>query len=435
VKKFLTRVVATFREHLLSGLSWNVVASVAMQGSVLLASIIVARMLGLVAFGSYALLVSTVMTVAAVAQGGSGLAATKLVGEFLAFGPERVGRLLKALRIFAFATGAIAAVLILALSEVLALDLFARPELIQSLRLVALATFFLVFASHQIGALQGFGAFREMSRASVLTGICHIVLTSLGAYFGEVTGALLGFVAASALRAVFFAYALRAVRRANGVQDLVVVAYDDFRPVWHFAVPAGLAGIVTMPCLWLVTVLVSRLQDGLALVAMLSVAHQLRLAVLQLPSLLNAVSFSVLSRLKGRDEEGGFRSIFWLNVGINAVFSTLAVAVLIGLSDLLLALYGREFGDGRWLLVVVLFSVIPESIAMSIYQRIQSAGRMWQSLFFIAIPRDVGYLAVSAMVVPQYGVVAAAAAYLAAQALGLACTAVLAYSLSRSEFP
>jgi len=192
---------------------------------------------------------------------------------------------------------------------------------------------------------------------------------------------------------------------------------------------------VTMPCLWLVTVLVSRLQDGLALVAMLSVAHQLRLAVLQLPSLLNAVSFSVLSRLKGRDEEGGFRSIFWLNVGINAVFSTLAVAVLIGLSDLLLALYGREFGDGRWLLVVVLFSVIPESIAMSIYQRIQSAGRMWQSLFFIAIPRDVGYLAVSAMVVPQYGVVAAAAAYLAAQALGLACTAVLAYSLSRSEFP
>lgn len=434
VTRILTRVVSTFREHLLSGFSWNVVAAVAMQGSVLVSSIIVARLLGLVSFGSYSLLVSTVMTVAAVAQGGSGLAATKLVGEFLAFGPERVGRLLKAFHILAFATGAIAAVLILVLAEVLALDLFARPELLHSLQLVALATFFLVFSSHQIGALQGFGAFREMSRAGVLAGLCHVAFTSLGAYFGEVTGALLGFVAASAFRAVLFGYALRSVRRAHGVRERVDVAYDDFRPVWRFAVPAGLAGIVTMPCLWLVTVLVSRLPEGLALVAMLSVAHQLRLAVLQLPSLLNSVSFSVLSRLKGQNEAGGFRNIFWLNFGINAVFATLAVAVLVGLSDLLLALFGREFGDGRWLLVILLLSVIPESIAMSFYQLIQSAGRMWQSLFFIAIPRDVGYLAAAAMLVPQYGVVAAAAAYLGAQVLGLACTAVAAYRSSRSVF-
>lgn len=430
----LSRITFTFREHLLSGFSWNVLASAAMQGSVLVSSMVVARLLGLVSFGSYALLISTVMTMAAVAQGGSGLVATKLVGESLASRPERVGRLLKAFRNFAFTMGAVAAVLLFVLAGVLARDAFARPELVQPLRLVALATLFLVFSTYQVGALQGFGAFREISRAGVLAGLSHIVLTALGAYIDEVNGALVGFVAASALRALLFGFVLSEVCRAHGVPNSVAVDRSDFRPVWRFAVPAGLAGIVTMPCLWLVTVLVSRLPDGLALVAMFSVAHQLRLAVLQLPSLLNAVSFSVMSRLKGQRAEGGIRSIFWSNVAINAGFSTLAIALLAGLSGPLLGLYGQAFGDGRWLLIILLLSVIPESTAMSVYQLIQSAGRMWQSLFFIAIPRDLGYLLVSALLLPKVGVLAAAAAYLSAQVLGLACTSLAARHFAPSAF-
>ena len=227
--------------------------------------------------------------------------------------------------------GAVAGILLFVLAEVFANDAFARPELVQPLRLITLATFFLVFASYQVGALQGFGAFREMSLAGVMAGILHIALTSLGAFFGEGTGAFLGFVAASALRTLLLGRALREVRRAHGVPDSVVADLSDFRPFWRFAVPAGLAGIVTMPCLWLVTVLVSACRTACA-VAMFSVAHQLRLAVLQLPSLLNAVSFSVMSRLKGQNKVGGFNTIFWSNVAINAGFSTLAIAVLIGLS-------------------------------------------------------------------------------------------------------
>ncbi len=169
-----------------------------------------------------------------------------------------------------------------------------------------------------------------------------------------------------------------------------------------------------MPCLWLVTVLVSRLPDGLALVAMFSVAHQLRLAVLQLPSLLNAVSFSVLSQLKGRSEIGSFRGIFWSNLAINAGFSTVAIITLIALSEPLLHLYGREFGDGQWLLIILLVSVIPESLAMSTYQLIQSAGRMWYSLFAIVIPRDLSYVTLSVVVISKLGLLGAGLSYLIA---------------------
>src|SRR5512139_2416282 len=77
------RILQTFRERLLAGFSWSLMSTLSLQGSVLLTSVIVARLLGLEDFGIYALLVGTVMTVAGIAQGGTGLIATRFVGELL----------------------------------------------------------------------------------------------------------------------------------------------------------------------------------------------------------------------------------------------------------------------------------------------------------------------------------------------------------------
>ncbi|MDP1537835.1 MAG: oligosaccharide flippase family protein [Burkholderiales bacterium] len=415
----LSRLVHTFRERLLSGFSWNVLSAIALQGSVLLSSIVVARVLGLTSFGAYSILVSTVMTVAAIAQGGSGLVATKYVAEFLASEPDRVGRVLNMCRVFAMVTGACTAALVFAAAGVISGDLLGRPELAVLMRLAAAAVFFQVSVSYQFGALQGFGAFRELSRAGVLTGLGHIAFTIIGAWLGQLTGALLGFVLASAFRTAVFAYVLKTVRRSHGVPESSAVDHNEFRLLWRFALPAGLAGFVTMPCLWLVMVLVARLPDGLGLVAILSVAHQVRLAALQLPSLLNAVSFSVLSRLKGLDETLGFRRVFWSNLAMNVVFSTLVVALLILAADPVMRIYGREFAGGRWVLVLLLVSVLIEMLAMTFYQLIQSAGRMWQSLFLIGIPRDFLYLLLASQLLPTFGLIGAGYAYLAAWTFAL----------------
>jgi O-antigen/teichoic acid export membrane protein len=406
-------VLETFRHRLAGGLSWSLLAAVSLQGSVLLSSVIVARILGLASFGAYAVLVTTVMTVAAIAQGGSGLVATKFVGEHLASDPRRVARVLRMCRDFTLATGSLASLVLMVVAEPLSRELLQRPELESSARLAALAVFFQVSVSYQYGALQGFGAFMQLGRAGAVAGLAHIAASALGAWLGGLDGALLGFVAASAVRLAAFAVLLDMVRREHRIP-----AFDGFRPdesrmIWHFALPAGLAGLVTMPCLWLITVFVARMPDGLGLVAILLVAHQVRLVVLQLPSLLNAVSFSVLSRLKGMDEARGFRSVFWSNLAANAAFSVLVVALLILVAEPVMRIYGREFASGRWLLVLLLASVIPEMLAMTFYQLIQSAGRMWQSLLLITIPRDLISLLLASQLLPTLGLVGAGYAHLA----------------------
>lgn len=404
-------VVRTFRERLLSGLSWNILSALALQGSVLVSTVVVARILGLQSFGAYSMLVSTVMTIATIAQSGSGLVATKYVAEFLSEDPRRVGRLLAMCRVLTLATGSIAALLVLATADIIGGTLLDRPELASQVRIVALAILFQVSVAYQFGALQGFGAFRELGRAGVIAGLGHIAFTAIGAWLGQFVGATIGFVIASAFRTIVFAAALSGVCRRHGVAERAPPRREDFALVWRFGLPAGLAGFVTMPCLWFVTVLVARLPGGLAQVAIFNVGHQIRQAVLQLPSLLNAVSFSILSRLKGLDAAADFRRVFWTNLAVNATFSSLTIAALTLFVEPLLRLYGRDFADGRVLVVVLLLAVIPESLAMSFYQLIQSAGRMWYSLFAIVIPRDLLYVALAGILIGEIGVVGAAAAY------------------------
>jgi len=414
-------IVRTFRERLLSGFSWTVLSAVAMQGAVLLSTILVARILGLEAFGAYAVLASTVMTISAMAQGGTGVLATKYVAERAAE-PAKVAQLLNMCRVTTSVMGVVTAALVFATAGVLSTTVLNRPELEPAIRLLSLAALFQVSVSYQVGALQGFGAFRELSKAGALAGVAHIACTAVGAWFGQTSGALIGFVIASALRAAAYRRALSGVRRAHGVPDDAPFDRKDFGLIWRFALPAGLAGLVTLPCLWLVTVLVARQPNGLALVALFSVAHQVRLAALQFPLLLNAVSFSVLSRLKGIDETDRYREVFKSNLAANLAFTALIVTMLILAANPVLGLYGSDFSSGRTILVVLMISILPEVLAATCYQLIQSAGHMWHSLVMIAIPRDLLYLMMAGFCLPAFGVTGAAFAYLIAQTAGLGLT-------------
>ena len=422
----------TFRERLLSGFSWNLLSTAALQGSVLLSTVVVARLLPLESFGAYAVLVTTAMTTAAIAQGGAGIFATKFVGE-RASQPEQVARILKLCAAIALATGLIATLILLLGASTLASLVLGNPALETPARLVALAVVFQVSVAYRHGALQGLGAFRQISMAGAAAGAGHLIFISVGAWKGALEGALIGFVAASAFRALCFHLALSRVRREHHIPSGVTIDPADYRLIWSFALPASLAGYVTMPCLWLVTVFVTRLPDGLSMVALFSVAHQIRMAILQLPALLNGVAFAILSRMQGQKEGEDFRQVFWTNIVINLCFTLSVVGLLMLAAPQVLALYGSECTPGAALLMVLLASVIPEVLGMNLYQLVQTTGRMWRSLALLVVPRDLMYLFVAVAFLPRYGVMGAAIAYLLAQTVGLLLTALIGRGALRAS--
>ena len=426
--------VSAFRARLASGFVWNLISTFALQGSVLLTGLILARVLGLKTFGVYALAITTVMTVVGVAQGGVGIIGTKFVGEWLHAERERIGRVIRMCAVFTLATGASAAVFLVFTATWVAEKLLDNPSVAPALQWVSIAALFHVQTIYLQGALHGFGAFRAISVAGTWVGLFHLIGSVGASCAWGLDGAVIAFTCSAAARWWLFRKALLTCCLEHGITRSRESRPEDWALIWRFALPAGLASLVTLPCLWGVTALVARQPGGVAWVGLFAVAHQLRQLVLQIPVLLNTVASSVLSRLKGRNEGSEYWQVFRANLLVGVGLSTAVVLVLATASSQVLGLYGPEFKDGQGLLLVLLLSVIPEVIGVTAYQLVQSSGRMWRSLFFIVAPRDLLYLAMAAWALPQWGLVGAGWAYFIAYSLG--CIATLAVGLGgRQQLP
>lgn len=426
-------MINTVRSRLLSGFGWSALSGFSLQGSTLIAGLVLSRLLAIEEFGAYAVLVATATMVAGLAQGSVGLVSTKYVGEYLHGSPERVARILRMGAQITVFTGTCAAAILYVGAPAIAVHLLGKPAVEPHLTWIAPGVLFQAVTAYQLGALQGFGAFRAVSRVGVVAGVFHVGASCLGAAFMGIEGALAAYSLSQLTRTVLLHRVLLLERHDHQIPSFRPVHGSDRRLLWTFALPTSLAGFVTLPCLWAATVLITRQPDGLVWAALFTVCHQLRQAALQLPTLLNGVTFSVLSRLKGQGARGEFHHVFWSNVFLNVGLITLLAGTISIAATFVLSLYGPTFSVGSTLLILLMASTVPEVIAASAYQIVQSNGRMWASLLFVVIPRDLGYVALCVMLLPLLRIQGAGIAYLAAQAFS--ALAVIAIASSRAPDP
>lgn len=421
----LKHAVAAFKARLARGFVWSLLSTFALQGSVLLTGLLLARVLGLQQFGIYAVATTTVMAMVGVVQGGVGLMGTKFIGEWLHEEKHRIGRLLHMCSVFTLVMGLTTCVLLWCVASWVADSMLHEPRVESALRWVAVSVVFHVQTLYLQGALQGFGAFRAISTAGAQVGLVHILASAVLAWWYGLDGAVIAFAFSSATRWWMFRRALRVVCKDHGISMSKKILSEDWALIWKFALPASLASFITIPCIWGVTALVARQPGGIALVGLFSVSHQLRQLVLQIPTVLNTVVSSVLGNLKGQNDATEYWQIFRLNIFVGGIFAALVALLLALLSGSVLSLYGLEFVAAQGLLLVLLLSVVPEVVGSTAYQLVQSSGRMWASLFFIICPRDLSYFALAAWALPVWGLLGAGAAYVVAHSIGCAMTFIV----------
>jgi O-antigen/teichoic acid export membrane protein len=331
------------------------------------------------------------------------------------------------------ASGIFCASLLWTSASFIAEELLRKPLVEPYLRLVAFAVIFQVLIAYQYGALQGFGAFKRLGIASTIAGLLHLVASVLGAEINGLEGAVQGLVVAAIGRSFIAYIALRQTFAEHGIERSSKLIREEIKMLSSFALPSTLAGYVTLPCIWAVTLLVARQPDGLAWTALFAVAQQIKQAVLQIPAMLNVVAFSALCRAKGQDDAKSFRRIFLSGLMASFTFVALVVLVTLLLAPQILGLYGANFIEGVGLLRILLLAALVEALSSFVYQLVQSRGLMWHSFFIIALPRDVGYLALAAIGLASWGLIGAGLAYLLAHILGLILT-ILLVRLTRSRF-
>ena len=351
------------------------------RGLMLVASILVARMLGKTGYGELGMIRSTVGMFGVFAGFGLGLTATKHVAEFREKDPERAGRIIGLSGLFAMATGGLMAVGLFVFAPWLAEHTINAPHLAPQLRLTSLALLITAMNGAYLGALAGFEDFKSIAIVNLLSGAISFPLLVGGAYFAGLTGAVLGFV----LSLIATCYINRIAVQRNIVSDNIRCSIRECLAetsiLWRFSLPATLAGIMVVPAQWTCNAILVNGAGGYGQMALYEAAGQWRLIILFIPGAVGRIALPMLASFSGKDDRKQFKNLLLFNASLNGAV-TLAVAAPIAIfSRSIMVTYGNDFHDGARALSVLAISTVVISITNSVGQAIVSKGQMWHGFF------------------------------------------------------
>jgi len=383
VQKFWKRVEdSDIGSRIAKGSFWALTGSVVSQGLMLLASIVIARILGKTEFGELGMIRSTVNMFAVFAGFGLGLTATKYIAEFRIKDKDKTGKIIGLTTLFAGGTGGIIAIAILISAPFLAEKTINAPQLVNEIRLGAVMLFFSSLNGSQTGTLVGFEAFKTIAKVNLIAGALafpiQIGFTLIYGMPGSVIGFGLNFLILWLLNFI-------AVRKESfkfGITIQFKHSFNEWPVLYKFSLPALLSGLMVSPVIWACNAMLVNQPKGYDEMAIFDAANQWRSAILFIPAVLSQIALPLLT---SSNKQNQFNRILKLNVFINFLIALL-MAILISLfSSLIMKTYGKSFAEGNIVLIILSFSTVLISINGVIGQAFASKGRMWIGFLFNSI--------------------------------------------------
>lgn len=397
---------------MLSGTALSGLASLAMQLPLLGLNWSIARSRGEAGLGDFAVMIVLAAALASFLQFGTGFGATCLVARHLAADPRRAaGHASLAVVLVALLSVAGGAAFLIA-SRFIVAEWMARPDLLPLAGWTALIFVASAIAFPLQGVCIGAGAVRGWAAAAIAAGagFCVLCVAALRGASLETVLAWHGAISATYALALAAA-ATAALRRACGGW-----AWPDRRgrvEFAHFIAPLGLSGIFMQPVAWFVLAELFRQPGGDAEVGLFNAAISIRAIAMFIPSQANRIGSALVAARASRPDS--LRAGVRANAAVSSIGFLLAAAPIAIAAPWVMGRFGPGFSAGAGVLLVLLAAGGLDVVQQAFYQRVQAAGRMWRSLWFIVLPRE--------------GTMLAAGLLLGANALGLAFATLLSMGI------
>lgn len=399
------------RSRILTGTFWNFVATIAGQGSTFVVGIIVANLLKLNEYGEYAIILSTLLSLAGIVQLSIGQTVTKYVAEYRSTNVDKVGNILGLCFSVSIITALVGSVILILGAPYIAEYVLKAPHLSLPLMIGAGFLLFSVINGYQMGVLAGLEGYQSLAKAGMASAVVAIVSITIGAWQFQLTGAVLALSFSALLRFVFHYLWLRKALLKLNISPSYFQWDKEKNVLYHFAVPAAAAGFYSIPAIWLANSILVRQPNGYEQMALFSAAFSIRTLVLFIPNVFNTVGLSILNHLKGSNNHAHYKRVYGLNVLIIFLLTSLA-AIVVGLfGDFSLRIFGNKFALALPVLWALLFSTIPEGLLMGLTQYLQSQEKIWLTLFAINIPRETLLVIMAFFLIPKYGALGLAYTY------------------------
>ena len=367
--------------RLARGMFWSVAGAVSSRSIGLLASVIVARILGKSVFGELGIVQSTANMYMTFAQFGLSMTVTKYVAELRKGDPERAGRIIAMSIVLAVASGCVVGLVMVATSA-WAARLLAAPQLQFAIVISAGALLLITTNEAQNGVLNGLEAFKRRSTIQIVAAIASFPITVIGAFFFGLIGAVYGLIASQAVVLVLSQQAIQKETSAAGLSIRWRELRKEARVLMRFSLPMLLVGAVYMPSTWIANMILVNTPGGYAEMGVFSAADRWRTAILFLPSLLGGVTLPMLSSLQNKADSCKYQSVLWANIKFS-VLASLAVATPVALfAPWIMSSYGPGFKEGARVLILLCTTAVAFAAFWIVNQSLLSRGQV-MTIFYI----------------------------------------------------
>jgi O-antigen/teichoic acid export membrane protein len=289
------------------------------------------------------------------------------------------------------------------------------PDLLAAALIASLAVG-LNWIGTPLGVLRLFNRFRPIAIHQTLLGGLQLVVAGAGLLLGfELWQFLAGWVAAGVLAdGALFAFAVRQLRR-EGYHDIAGVplggVLDTAPGLWRFLVSTNAGSAVRVTSREVDTLIVASVL-GVASAGVYKVAKQFASIIGRIADPVDHAAYPVLARswVAGRRDE--FMSVLRGTTGIVASAAATMWILLIALGRPLLDLtVGPEFAAAFGVMIIYGFAVALGLASAPLHPALVAMGRPQEGLLIIAVA-SVIYFACLFMLLPLWGLQGAAAAYL-----------------------
>ena len=405
--------------RLVHGASWNMAATVAYRGSILIAMVITARILEKDQFGAFGVIQASIMMFETLGAAGMGVTAAKHIAEYREKHKDRAARIITLTLSSTAVVGLSIAIFLFVFAPWFASNLMSAPHLEDEIRIASLILMLNAVTNAQVGILTGFEAFKFMAFTNAAAGASAIVLITSGAYYGGVFGALCGVAAGSASFIIANSFIIFRLLREHNIPVFLRLTTDEFDIIRKFSFPALSAGLMIAPVSWVGAALLVNEPGGFAEMGIYTASSQWFSVLLFLPAILTSAFLPVFSVHAGRGTNGKFSQLLRVSLKAISVIVFPVAGLVILLSPTIMGLYGPEYVEGWPVLAIIVLAAMAAAVQNMIGNVFAATNRMWLHFQTNAIWAVVYLLVVIVLFEFDAGALALAIAMLVAYATKL----------------
>lgn len=368
---------SSLAKRFLNGAAWSVLGAVGSSGITLVMWMFVARLLGKEIYGQFVVIQSTLAMVGVFAGFGIGAAATKFAAELKTRDKVRLGHILTLSERAVLVFGLIASSALVLTSEWMASSVLNEIGLSGPLAVAAGVVFFSALDGYQKSVLIGFESMRSFAIGALVGAIVSFPIMLLAANYYGLMGAAAALAFNAFLQTSISRFQMRQELGKFMVEPHAAGCLKEWRVLWHFALPALLAGALVGPAHWVVQALLANTQNGYAQLAVLGIAMQWFNIILFVPNTAGRVVLPMLTDHVAGNDHGNSKKILAFAVGTNALFTIPLAGIVALLSPLIMRLYGVGYVNDYVPLVLAVLTATLVSVQTPIGNLIFATSRMW----------------------------------------------------------